>query len=196
VNTEGVYTATITDENGCSNLESITLSELPLNEVTISSSISEYVCQNYVSEIQLEGTPAGGVYSGEFVVGSTLQIENANIGWNYFQYEFTNEFQCTAIAFDSIFVDNCLTQIFGESENAVRIFPMPFTNQLNIDFDKSIDILSIKIYNSIGQLLIHDLNPQKSSSQIVMQMPDFTSGVYLVVIESSLNNYFKKIIKQ
>jgi hypothetical protein len=73
---------------------------------------------------------------------------------------------------------------------------MPFTNQINIDFDKSMDILSIKIYNSIGQLLIHDLNPQKSSSQIVMQMPDFTSGVYLVVIESSLNNYFKKIIKQ
>jgi uncharacterized repeat protein (TIGR01451 family) len=196
VNTEGIYTATITDENGCSNLESITLSELPIIDVTISSSISEYVCQNYVSEIQLEGTPTGGVYSGEFVVGSTLQIENANIGWNYFQYAYTNEFQCTAIAFDSIFVDNCLIQDFTESESPIKIYPIPFTNQLNIDFDKSLDILNVKIYNAIGQLLIQELNPQKSNDHIVMQMPDFPSGVYLVVIESASNNYIKKIIKQ
>ena len=196
VNTGGVYTATITDENGCSNITSITLAELPLIQVTISSNISDYVCQNYVSEIQLDGTPAGGVYSGEFVVGSTLQIDNANIGWNYFQYAYTNEFQCTAIAFDSIFVDNCLIQDFSESESPIKIFPIPFVDQVNIDFDKSMDILSVKIYNSIGQLLIQEFNPQKSNSQIVMQMPDCTSGVYLVAIESSSNNYIKKIIKQ
>lgn len=77
--------------------------------------------------------------------------------------------------------------------NSISIFPNPAKNSLKIDFDESIfEPKSIKIFNSFGQLVIHQ---NWTSNDINIE--NLQDGIYFLILESHDNsNQMKKIIKQ
>ena len=79
------------------------------------------------------------------------------------------------------------SDILGESESHLQIFPNPVTSNLNISTTIK-NIQSVKIYDTYGKLVY--INKMQGNNVIDMQQ--FTSGIYILKI----NNIAYKIIKE
>ncbi len=87
--TVGIYTVscTVTDANGCTKSGTTTV-EITLNPQPSITAVSP-LCAN-AAEIQLVGTPSGGVWSGNGVNGTRFTAANAQIGNNTITYTTGN----------------------------------------------------------------------------------------------------------
>ncbi|HHB78684.1 MAG TPA: hypothetical protein ENK85_05580, partial [Saprospiraceae bacterium] len=98
----GTYTVTITDVNGCTDSTStdIVVHSLPIvdagtyNPVCIDGGI-----------FTLQGTPAGGVFTGVGVVGSTFDPAQAGVGVHTIIYDYTDINGCSAQASTNVTVN-------------------------------------------------------------------------------------------
>ena len=94
--TAGAGTHTITynytDANGCTNANSstITVNALPV----VNAGTYTAVCIN-ATPVALNGTPAGGTFSGPGVTGSTFNPATAGAGTHTITYTYTNASGCT-----------------------------------------------------------------------------------------------------
>jgi gliding motility-associated-like protein len=104
--TAGAGTHTITynyaDANGCSNstTTSITVNALPV----VNAGTYTPVCIN-ATAIALNGTPAGGTFSGPGVTGTSFNPATAGAGTHTITYSYTNAGGCTSSATASITVN-------------------------------------------------------------------------------------------
>lgn len=121
-------------------------------EVSISAE-KDSVCVNFPS-VQLTGTPAGGTYSGNGVVGNTFFPSVSGIDIHEVMYEYTNSNGCTNTDTTMIYVDACT----GIDINS---------NEFNIS-----DFQFIGIYNVLGQYVSND------KSEIL------PTGIYLYVYKN------------
>ncbi len=81
-----------TDNNGCKKSASFTTQVLPPPVVNFTGLSSEY-CPNAANAL-LIGTPAGGVFTGDGVVGNTFGASRTTVGPHYIVYTYTNEKGC------------------------------------------------------------------------------------------------------
>ena len=81
-----------------------------------------------------------------------------------------------------------------ELETGIYIYPNPFENQINISFnEKIISTYSLKIYNSIGKLVLSE----NLSNQITkIDLSDLDDGFYYVNINNFRNSRLFKVIKK
>jgi uncharacterized delta-60 repeat protein len=71
------------------------------------------------------------------------------------------------------------------------VYPNPFTNELNIDIDPTVEVDQIRIINQMGQSLI---SIDKFQSRI--NLSQLTKGLYFIEIVSANQRVIKKLIKQ
>jgi hypothetical protein len=83
-----------TDANGCQTLKIKNILVNPLPVVDMGALAS--VCNTSPTVSLNQGTPYGGVYSGNGVVGTSLIPANAGIGSHYIKYTFTSQNGCSA----------------------------------------------------------------------------------------------------
>jgi hypothetical protein len=89
--------------------------------------------------------------------------------------------------------DNCLlnTTTFYESNNLVSVFPNPFSDIISIKTSsKDIDIISIKIYNMLGQLILYEMYSDTINTS------HLNEGSYVVFIDTNHGNQIQKLIKK
>ncbi len=78
--------------------------------------------------------------------------------------------------------------------NAVSIFPNPVKNDFFIDFkDVKINNAEVKIYDTNGKLI--KVRKIKNNTELI-DISDFTEGIYFLKIYSEKFYFFKKIIKE
>jgi len=86
------YTLTETNANGCSKSNSVTISVLPIPTVAIGAS-NNTICVGG-NGISLQGSPAGGTYTGDGVTDSTFDPQFAGVGNHTVSYTYTSGNGC------------------------------------------------------------------------------------------------------
>jgi len=117
------------------------------------------------------------------VAGDTFS-KNANI---YFDYNFpivTNTANTVIAALS--------TQDF-EFKNYFRLYPNPVSNTLNIETKNSIELSSINIYNTLGQLVLVIPNAKEIKA---VDVSSLSSGNYFIKINSDKGSSNTKFIKE
>lgn len=97
--------------------------------------------------------------------------------------------------FGSASGNNCFipTSINELEQTTIKIFPNPTQDILNLEYDKTIKIEQLKIFDFQGQL-VKSLQVENGFSQI--SISDFPKGVYYLEIETIKSEFmFKKFIK-
>ncbi len=105
----------------------------------------------------------------------------------YFDYNFpivTNTATTT--------VQTLGTQDFDFS-NYFKVYPNPVSTNLNIETKKTIEISSISIYNTVGQLVLVVPNAQETK---ILDVSSLSSGNYFIKINSDKGSSNTKFIKQ
>lgn len=83
------------------------------------------------------------------------------------------------------------TTSINENKNRVAVFPNPAKNIVNIDLADE-KIQSIKICNNNGTVVFANIIKELSASKI--DLTDFESGLYFIVLKSNKGIYTKKLI--
>lgn len=78
-----------------------------------------------------------------------------------------------------------------ESTRVVKVYPNPVTNELTIELEGNTTQTNFEILNSYGQTIFNGTIFEKS----VVPTTSFSSGVYIIKLESGKTFEFKKIIK-
>jgi hypothetical protein len=118
----------------------------------------------------------------DLAIGDTFS-NSANIYFDYNLPIITNTATTTIAA---------LAVSDFEFENYFRISPNPANNILNIDFKKQIEVDSISIYNTLGQLVLVIPNAQKTSA---VDVSGLKAGNYFIKISCDKGNSNVKFIK-
>ena len=79
-----------------------------------------------------------------------------------------------------------------ESAKSVKAYPNPVTNELTIELEGNSVRANFVILNSLGQAIYNGTIFEKTT----IQTTNFTTGVYLIKLESGKTFEFKKVIKQ
>lgn len=122
---------TYTDENGCTNSDTSTITVNPLPIVNLYLDPNTCIDQ---SPFQLAGgIPDGGTYSGPGVVNGIFNPAIAGIGNHFITYSYTDGNNCTLSTMDSIFVRPLPEVDFTIDPNfAVPAYPVTFTSSYTI----------------------------------------------------------------
>ncbi|WP_291115428.1 T9SS type A sorting domain-containing protein [Flavobacterium sp. UBA6135] len=87
--------------------------------------------------------------------------------------------------FNTLSVGNPITR------DAIRFYPNPVTNELNIAIADGNTIESVSVYTMVGQLI-----QTYKGSVSVLNMSDFSDGMYLVKVQTNNGTIDQKIIKK
>ena len=182
----GNYTVTFTDVSGCSATSAqtlVTVNALP----TVTFGTLTDMC-DYNAAISLtQGSPAGGVYSGNGVSGAFFDPALSGLGVSTLTYDYTDANGCSASATSDVLVDDCLS-LNETTVSNISVFPNPTTGIITID-PNGTEISAIAVYDYAGKLVYQD----KKTSSVEPKMIDLSNlaeGVYNVRVttESSVVN--------
>ena len=84
------------------------------------------------------------------------------------------------------------------SENSIQIYPNPVCGNASITIHSKSTNLSIKLYNSIGQMVYSSpaYSPTSGTNTISLDLSDLKQGIHFCRVESELNIQTIKLIKQ
>ena len=150
----------------------ITVNELP--EVTFEE--LPQMCVNYGPYELVEGSPAGGTYSGDFVTGGSFAPADAGIGTHTVLYTYTDATGCENSEEREVEVDACVG-IETLIENDITISPNPATNLVMIEANEMVEL---SIFSIDGQIMFNTTATEK----VEIATSEWNSGIYLVQIKT------------
>jgi hypothetical protein len=127
VSQNGDYVVVVTSiATGCTASDSVVL-RLTLNPPTVSLSGIDSVHCVFDAPVALNGTPAGGVYSGIGVNGSSFDPSQAGIGTYLVQYKYTATNGCVYKSILKTEVRSCVNIVEQEGLQSMTMYPNPTT---------------------------------------------------------------------
>ena len=184
-----------TDGNGCTDTASnnIIINDLPTVSIT---NLDPLYC-NYNTDVILTGSPLGGNFTIDGIIGNTLSPSSIGLGTHTVIYSYTDNNLCTNSQTEQFFVDECLA-INYQSNNIkdISIYPNPADDLLNITFNKSgnykitlQDTRGLKIYETNAHI-------EESENHLAINIDSYLNGIYFLKIENIEKvNIYKVIIK-
>ncbi len=174
----------VTGANGtCTDAKSSTVTVNALPSLTLASS-SNTACTAGTGgvNVTLTGSPAGGVYSGPGVVGTTFTTQTS-AGTYTATYSFTNIATGCANTINTTIVVNVCTgiNVMNLLDGQLLVYPNPNSGvfMLQANFEESFDVT---IYNNIGQIVKNGKN-LKGNNQI--DLSGFATGIYNIVVNAN-----------
>ncbi len=196
VSTPGNYSLTITDANDCSNSSlpmTVTVSPLPVVSLPPFSNVP------YNTAIFLlgGGTPSGGTYSGDGVVGEYFDPSITGVGTFIITYSHIDSNGCNGYDTSSITVEPPLTEIYEAGNNLfISIFPNPnsgvFTVMLKADNVKQIEIACINVIGEEIYEKYFELNNGELRTEI--NLAPIGKGLYLIRLIANGKPIYRKVI--
>ncbi|MEO8147617.1 MAG: T9SS type A sorting domain-containing protein [Bacteroidia bacterium] len=193
------YSVVVTDANGCSNADSISITINALPVVTLNAfPNSDTLCISSGVQTISNGNPIGGTLSGTGVSGNNFNPALAGVGWNVILYSYTDSNGCTNIATDSVFVDLCLGVNSISGNETINIYPNPATDEITISYNfKNASHIKIELYNSIGEkikVLVDEKYQVAENPQGFKNLAGLGKGIYLVKVSDDENVFVKKLV--
>ena len=184
-----VYTVTGTI-GGCTNVKTTTVSVNALPSVSLATS-SGTACTSSSGGIPLTltGSPAGGVYSGPGVVGTTFTTQ-AIAGTYTATYSYTNSTTgCSNTSATTINVAVCtgFAEVTFDNNGNITIIPNPNNGLFTINANV-LEKYDVTIYNTLGQLI---KNIPQNTNTLNVDLTEYGKGIYSVVF--SINGNYRTI---
>lgn len=184
--TTTTYEVTGTDANGCENTDQVTVTVNTMPTVNLGN--LETSCINHPAYQLTEGTPSGGTYSGNGIVGNMFDPSIAGVGSHVITYSYVDGNGCSGTATNTLIVDAC-TSIDDIKGINVHIFPNPTKATITIDIEGE---FSYSITDTRGSLLTKGMSNDKTT----LDLSDYSFGVYLVEIKNPTTSKLFRIVKQ
>jgi PKD-like domain/Secretion system C-terminal sorting domain len=187
------YSLTGTDQNGCSDTASITITVNPLPTVTITGLGTHCLADGAFTLTQ--GSPVGGTYSGPGVSGSTFTPANAGNGTHTITYTFSDVNGCSASATSSIVVNGCVGMAEVLGFPTVTYMPNPATTTLQVRWDASkVAVNTIEVRDVTGRLIATQQVTGNGAADINVET--LPVGNYSLILISSTGKANYQFIKQ
>jgi len=170
----GQYAGAITDANGCSVNQTVTITE-PSALVATLSIANDTACSADGAFTLAGESPAGGVFSGAGVSAGAFDPSVAGAGVHVITYIYTDSSGCTASATDSIYVDVCTGTQISALAAQVSIFPNPNNGTFNLQVASASDVT---IYDAQGKLVY----AQKVQPNMQNTLNLSENGVYMITV--------------
>ncbi|PHR49934.1 MAG: hypothetical protein COA32_02030 [Fluviicola sp.] len=178
--------------NGCSAVETIEITVLELPEVVLMPFEVDTICTLDNPVTLPNGTPQGGVYSGNGVDGNTFNPQSSGEGEHTVFYTYTSMDGCINDSSQSIFVSSCLS-VVEENMDIFNIYPNPATDKITIERENPSDYKEIKIYDVNGKIIY---TTKSLKNPVQLDVSNWAKGAYSIVFTSKSKEISKKIIIQ
>ncbi|MBS1636523.1 MAG: T9SS type A sorting domain-containing protein [Bacteroidetes bacterium] len=177
--------------SGCATTDvktaTVTVNTLPA--VTLSP-IAGPLCINSPATA-LNGSPAGGTYSGTGVSGSNFDPSVSGSGTFTVTYLYTDVNNCSNSDAKTVMVSNC-TGIQEQQLPAISVYPNPAHDALNIKMTNISGKVDVEIYDATGRLVY---NAEVSQDMISVNTEAYAKGLYTVRIKAQGKQTITRFIK-
>jgi len=171
---------------------SLTLSFWPLPVVTFAP--IEHFCQNSPPYQLTEGSPAGGVYSGENVVNGWFYPEVAGIGTHLLTYTYSDNNGCENSADLEVDVDDC-TGINSLSSNNLQVIPNPGNGNFELNLSGNVaGQYVVKIYNASGKIIIEKAIRFDGKEGLLINLTSEPEGIYYLNLIGNNEMISRKLV--
>lgn len=177
---------TFTDSLGCTTSDSLHMQVFPVVNVSLTSSDNN-VCADDAS-VALTGSPAGGVYSGPGVSGSSFDPSTAGTGTQTITYTYQDANGCFFATTDVITVNACVGIAEQTPENTFSLFPNPATEKVQLQIGQA---STVSIVNSLGETVFA---AQLENGIHTIDVSAFAAGVYVVRVQQDAAVYAQQLL--
>ncbi|MBK8565617.1 MAG: PKD domain-containing protein [Saprospiraceae bacterium] len=182
ISNNGTYHLTVTDGNGCTSTAEFDLTVNPLPLVSISGLNSDYRVGD--PPVPLNGTPIGGIFSGDGLAGDQFDPSAAGVGQHIIYYTYTDANNCTNE--DSVVVNvspaTATSLVAGISH--IQVFPNPNQGDFWLEIELSANsTLNFGLTNALGQTLANRQEWLPSGKSVLhFSSHELSSGVYCLKV--------------
>ncbi len=184
VDSMGNYSAQVWDGNGCTNSDTLLVSETPIPVVDLGPDTTYCLGQNIVLDVTNPG--ATYVWSD----GSNNPTLTVNLTG---QYSVTVS-QGKCVSADTVFLLFTICNgLEDDLISGVNMFPNPVKDVLNLNFEKgTIEPLDLVIVSIQGKVVLEE-SLTKGATDYSVNLSSFENGIYLVRIIGQESSYTKMI---
>jgi hypothetical protein len=162
----------------------VTVTLLPAPEITIGT-VPAQVCVS--DEVLLDAIPAGGVFSGSGVTGSTFNASSLGAGTYSVKYTYADSNNCSADVTVSMLVDIC-EGISGKSfAPGMVAFPNPADDALNITNAAN---SNVEIMDASGRIV---LKTSLTSDAAKLDVSTLARGMYILTVRGKSQSDVKTV---
>ncbi|MDX1650956.1 MAG: T9SS type A sorting domain-containing protein [Brumimicrobium sp.] len=189
--TTQTYTVTA-DNNGCTTSDNVTVTVNPLPTVTLG--LDQTVCI-YDGPVTLQGSPAGGIYSGTGVTANQFDPGTAGLGSHDVTYTYEDNNGCEGSDMMTFTVDQCASLESSALLEQITIMPNPATDYLELVLSGNGELLSASIISAEGKIIAEN-SPKLNANSVRFEVDNIAPGTYFVKVNTSKGQVTKKIIIQ
>ena len=186
--TQGTYTLSVTDSEGCVKVDTFEVSQPDLLTVNITDN-------NGTLTANVNGGVAGYTYRWKEFSNQSLTLQGGSSyvvltpGSYYCEVEDMNG--CISES-DTITFSNSTSLDLKELD--IKIYPNPFVENTTIDFGRTVNKGSVNVVDILGNIIdIYELDHQR---ELMIEKGDKSKGVYFVEITINNKQIFQKITLQ
>lgn len=188
-----VYTVTGTAANSCTNTDMVSVTTNPLPAVSFNLA-TDTVCDNDPSFALSGGMPTGGTYSGTGVSAGNFNPATSGIGTFSITYTYTDINSCQSMIAQNLVVENCAaTGINTSTEMLGKMYPNPTSDILNIEISNNNKNYELILTDVTGREIFKTTSDKKV---FVLDMSDYSNGVYFIRLVSETSTINKRIVKK
>ncbi|MBI3500218.1 MAG: T9SS type A sorting domain-containing protein [Bacteroidetes bacterium] len=183
----GNYTVTVMDNNGCTNIVSVSVANPPALLLSVISTPDSGNCNGTVS-----ATPSGGnpPYTYLWNNGCTTSSCSGLCAGAY----AVNVWDSNGCSWSISISVGSFTGIVSPNENSeYEIYPSPATSEIFIEFSRPQDVKEINIIDVLARTLLHQAY-DTSLNKIRIDVSALASGYYLLLINSAERKHRQGII--
>lgn len=184
------------DSSGCSGFKSVYIKVNPTPDAEIITFLDTLCLTDPL--ILLEASPMDGMFEGAGVSGNSFNPEIAGVGRHSIRYTYRPYPGCEDIDSIHVFIKDCSANNNKSIyKRDVFISPVPVKDFLKVQFGEPIQIISIQVISSTGQLAFK--STEKNNSNILsyqLNLQSLRSGMYILSIftnQGIINRKFNKI---
>jgi hypothetical protein len=172
----------------CTSTASHTLMVNAVPATTFTSlGFPDSVCYDGGVQTLSGGMPAGGIYSGPGVSGSTFDPASVGVGTYTLSYHYTNSAHCSDSASHTVSVKICnTTQIASHQKSNISVYPNPAQNTCTLRGEKLLGL--IKLYSAIGNCV---LTSNAGGNEASLDLSLLPKGIYVL----SVQNEYIRLVK-
>jgi subtilisin-like proprotein convertase family protein len=177
-----IYTLTVTDANGCFDVDAVTVNVNPAPVTSVSLSGTSFCTTD--AAVSISVSPSGGTLSGNGVSAGMFDPSVAGAGGHLITYSYTDAGQCESSSSVAVSVSVCagIEELIKALETA-QVYPNPFSNTINIRFSAiDNDEIKVQMVDMLGRIIVDEMMNVKSGENefIINTGSELTSGLYFI----------------
>ncbi|PCI92905.1 MAG: hypothetical protein COB15_17145, partial [Flavobacteriales bacterium] len=194
-NTAGIYYDSLQTINGCDSIFSTTLTINTLPSASLASFNPDTLCDNASAVALPTGSPTGGNYSGNGVIGGNFDPSIAGIGTHDIIYTYTDGNSCINSDTTFVTIDVCTGINNVSTDFGIIIYPNPSTGQFTIEKPNDLNKeVQIKLLDANSKLILEKVIPI-GKQKVKMDIRNYSKGIYYLHLIIEDEQFVKQILK-